>query len=165
VHAPGAEAEAAAEERPERSHAEPGGLPLEEESKRDRQERRDGEGVVAGMTGASTGTEAMATPASTRARNIRQGTDVAEKNRTPAAPHPRPAAAAPATNRRHQTPTSTASGGSCRKRRTISARAAATARRKASQATVSPRGASPQLTRASVMAATGVVTSAIPELP
>ena len=56
----------------------------------------------AAITGASTGTEAMATPARTRARNICHGTDASEKNRMPAAPQPRPPAAAPATKRRHQ---------------------------------------------------------------
>ena len=80
----------------------------------------------AAIAGARTGTEAMATPARTRARNICRGTDTSEKNRMPAAPQPRPAAAAPATKRQYQAATSTASEGSRWNPRTISARAATT---------------------------------------
>jgi len=80
------------------------------------------------ISGASTGPAAVATPARTSARNICQAADdVSEKNSSPAAPHPSPAAAAPATKRRDHVVTSACPAGNRRKRRTSSARAGETA--------------------------------------
>jgi len=61
------------------------------------------------MTGASTGTAEIATPAIRSARNICHATDVVEKKRRPAMPQPSPAANAPATNSRSKAVTSSTS--------------------------------------------------------